>query len=180
MRTANLLHAALGAAALTLVTGCGTTTDGTAAKTSTSADDRQIFNPCTQLSADVLHATEVDPATKDVITDPPSGPSSWRICSWDSVRLPYSVIVASSSHTVAEIRTNNKETGFRDVVVGKRTGLIHQDKNDTRGEVCRVAIPAEQGMFVISASWSAIKPITEDRCDLAVKHAKDLEPHLPR
>jgi hypothetical protein len=183
MRTADVLRTTLGGvAALALATGCGSSVEGTATTTSTakSADDIQIFNPCTQLSDDVLRATRVDPATKSVTTDPPSGPASWRICGWQSTELPYFLDVASSSHTVEETRANDRETGFRDVAIGPRTALIHQDKTDTRGETCRVAIPAEQGMFVISATWRASKPITHDRCELAVVHAKDLEPHLPK
>ncbi|WP_067474164.1 DUF3558 domain-containing protein [Nocardia amamiensis] len=181
MRTADVLRAVLGGAAvLALVTGCGSTMDGTATTTSKSAGDIQIFNPCTQLSDDVLRATGLDPATKHVVTDAPEGPTSWRICAWSSTDLPYRVDVASSSHTVDETRANDRETGFRDVMIGPRTGLIHQDKTDTRGETCRVAIPAEQGMFVISASWRASKPITHDRCDLAAEHARDLEPSLPK
>lgn len=181
MRTADVLCTVLGGAAvLALATGCGTVTDGTATTTSAAADSPHIFNPCTQLSDDVLRANRVDPATKSVTTDPAEGPSSWRICKWSSIELPYFLSVASSSHTVQETRANERETGFRDVMIGPRTGLIHQDKIDTRGEVCRVAIPAAQGMFVISAAWRASQPITRDRCELAVQHAKDLEPHLPK
>ncbi|MEU7768385.1 DUF3558 domain-containing protein [Nocardia sp. NPDC049190] len=181
MRTADVLRTTLGGVAvLALVTGCGSSVDGTATTTAKPANDIQIFNPCTQLSDDVLRGTGVDPATKSVTTDPPSGPASWRICGWQSTELPYFVDVASSTHTVEETRANDKETGFRDVMIGPRASLIHQDKTDTRGETCRVAIPAEQGMFVISATWRASKPITNDRCELAVGHAKDLEPHLPK
>ncbi|MCP2318315.1 Protein of unknown function (DUF3558) [Nocardia amikacinitolerans] len=184
MRTADALRtAAAGAAVIGLVAGCGSTVGGTAATPTTTVrnlDEIEVFNPCTSLSEDALRATGADPASKDVVTDPPTGPAAWRICSWDSTTLPYFITVASSSHTIDEVRSNPDETGFREVPVGPRPGLIHQDKSDTRGLICRVAIPAEQGMFVISADWRASKPVTHDRCELAVQHAEDLEPHLPK
>ncbi|MET8776233.1 DUF3558 domain-containing protein [Nocardia sp. NPDC004654] len=184
MRTADVLRTVLaGAAVIGLAAGCGSTVDGTAATPTTTVrnlDEIEVYNPCTQLSEEAMRGTGADPSTKRVVTDPPTGPASWRICSWEVTALPYFVTVASSSHTVDETRANPNETGFRDVNIGARPGLVHQDRADTRGLICRVAIPAEQGMFVISADWRASKPITQDRCELAVKHAKDLEPHLPK
>ncbi|WP_115411062.1 DUF3558 domain-containing protein [Nocardia farcinica] len=164
-------------AAAVAVTACGTTVDGTPTESAAKPSNAQ-FNPCTDISDDVLRGTGVDPASKDVVTDA-AGPSAWRICSWDAIDLPYYLVVASSINTVADVRNNDKETGFREVAIGPRTGLVHQDKSDTKGTDCRVAIPAEQGMFVISASWRTSETITRDRCELAIGHARDLEPHLP-
>lgn len=180
MRTADVLRTVLGGAALlALVTGCGSSVDGTPTTTSKSAGDIQIFNPCTQLSDEVLRATGMDPATKSVTTDPAQGTSSWRICGWYPTGRLYKMTVYSTAHTLAESRANEKLTGFRDVTVGPRQGATFQDKSDTRGERCYVAFPAEQGMFEVSVSWAS-SGANPDLCAIAIRHATDLEPHLPR
>ncbi|MBF6140367.1 DUF3558 domain-containing protein [Nocardia farcinica] len=137
------------------------------------------FNPCTDLPDDVLRSTGVDPSTKRVTTDA-AGSSSWRICNWEAIDLPYYLSVASTSHTQEESRNNPKLTGFRDITIGPRQALIYQDKVDSRGNICYVSLPAAQGMFEVAASWRTSQPITADRCELAVEHAKDLEPVLPK
>jgi hypothetical protein len=183
MRTADVLRTTLGGVAvLALATSCGSSVNGTATTTSTtkSADDIQIFNPCTQLSDDVLRATGVDPATKSVTTDPAQGPAGWRICGWYPPGRPYKMTVYSTLHTLAESRANEKLTGFRDVAVGTRKGMTYQDKSDAKGERCYVAFPAEQGMFEVSTTWTGSGTRTLDMCDVAIKHAADLEPQLPK
>jgi len=35
-------------------------------------------------------------------------------------------------------------------------------------------------MFEVSANWQGSANGAPDVCELAVKHAKDLEPHLPK
>ncbi|MBF6140368.1 DUF3558 domain-containing protein [Nocardia farcinica] len=178
MRIAVVLRAIVAVVGVVGVVGCGSTVDGAPTTTGMKTGD-VAFNPCTDLSGEVLTATGVDPDTKHVTTDP-AGASAWRICSWDAISLPYMLVVASSTHTVDELRSNPKETGLRDVTIGARTGVVHHDVTDPEVEVCRVALPAQQGMFVISAAWRASQPITADRCDLAVKHARDLNGHLPK
>ncbi|MEV6280423.1 DUF3558 domain-containing protein [Nocardia sp. NPDC051832] len=183
MRIAYVLRTVMaGAAVVGLAAGCGTgkSVEGTAKPTTRNPDAIQVWNPCTQLSDEALRKTRVDPATKSVTTDPAQGPAAWRICKWTSTEGPYYVGVNSTSHTLDESRANQKLTGFRDVTIGPRNGLIYQDKSDTRGDICYVALPAQQGMVEITASWRASKPITADRCELAIGHAKDLEPYLPK
>ncbi|MEU7633375.1 DUF3558 domain-containing protein [Nocardia sp. NPDC049220] len=180
MHTADVLRTTLGGlAVLALATGCGSSVDGTATTTAKSTDDIQVFNPCTQLSDDVLRRMGLDPATKYVTTDPPEGPASWRVCGWYPPEHKYKVDVMSTSHTLAETRANSKVTILREVTIGSRNGVISQDKSDTQGDSCYVSFPAEQGMFEIAVGWEsrAQKP---DLCELAVKHAKDLEPNLPK
>ncbi len=102
------------------------------------------------------------------------------MCGWLSPDLPYTMQVGSTSHLQEETRSNPKLTGIREVVIGSRPGLISQDKADAKGLICYVNFPAEQGMFEISVGWLSSQPITRDRCELAIKHARDLEPHLPK
>jgi hypothetical protein len=165
---------------MALAAGCGPTVSGSPATTTRNLDDIQVWNPCTQLGDDVLRSTGVDPATKSVTTDPPQGPAAWRICGWYPPGRAYKMTVYSSSHTVAESKANEKNTGFRDVTIGPRNGMTYQDKSDAQGDRCYVSFPAEQGMFEVSASWTGNGARTLDMCEIAVKYAKDLEPHLPK
>ncbi|MEV0031118.1 DUF3558 domain-containing protein [Nocardia sp. NPDC050793] len=184
MRTADVLRTALaGVAVIGLAGGCGSTVGGTAATPTTTVrnlDEIEVYNPCTELGDEALRATGIDPATKRVITDPPQGPASWRMCGWRAPDLPYTLQVGSSSHTPEETRSNPKVTVLNDVQIGSRPGLISQDKSDSKGLICYVTFPAEQGMFEISVGWMSSQPITRDRCELAVEHARDLEPILPK
>lgn len=181
MRIAVVLRAIVAAVGVVGVVGCGTTVDG-AATTSTSsggADGTELFNPCSEVPDEWLRETGLDPATKTVTTDP-QDESAWRICGWYAVDGPYRVDIMSTSHTQAESRANEKLTGFREVAIGSRLGLIYKDKSDNLDLSCYVSLPAQQGMFEIAVGWRASQPVTADRCELAVEHAKDLEPHLPR
>ncbi|MGQ4600837.1 DUF3558 family protein [Nocardia sp. R6R-6] len=180
MRTADVIRTVLGGAAvLALATGCGSGVDGTATTSSKAAEDIPIFNPCTQLSDDVLRAAGLDPATKRVITDPPEGPSSWRVCGWYPSAHQYRVDVMSTSHTIDEARTNGKVTILREVTIGPRNGVITQDKSDKQGDSCYASFPARQGMFEVAVGWES-RTQKPDICELAVKHAQELEPGLPK
>ncbi|WP_327111724.1 DUF3558 domain-containing protein [Nocardia sp. NBC_01730] len=182
MRTADVLRTALGGVAvLALATGCGSNVDGAAPTTGAteSRGDVQVFNPCSQLSDEALRAIGLDPLAKSVTTDPPQGPSAWRICGWYPPEHKYKVDVMSSSHTLAETRANNKIAILREITIGARNGVVSRDKSDTQGDSCYASFPAEQGMFEIAVGWEseARKP---DLCELAVKHAQALEPILPK
>ncbi|MEU7217262.1 DUF3558 domain-containing protein [Nocardia iowensis] len=167
-----------------LVAGCSSggeapKTEGPSGK-STNGERTVEFNPCTELSDQALRAARIDPASKDVVTDAPTGPVSARVCQWNAVGGPYFVSVSSSVYTQDEARKNDKLTGFRDVQVGPRAGLIYQDKADEDKLRCYVSLPAAQGMFEVTVGWRYGEPMTRDRCELAIQHAKELEPHLPK
>ncbi|MGW4632971.1 DUF3558 domain-containing protein [Nocardia sp. NPDC004415] len=180
MRNGRVLGAALAGVCLLGVVGCDETVDGTATAPTTTVrdiDEIEVYNPCTELSADVLRATGVDPASKRTVTDPPSGPASWRVCSWYPAGDPYVLTVASSSHTIDETRAKESVTVLRDTTVGGRSGIVFREKSNPDG--CYVAFPAEQGMFEVYASWLSNGAKDVDSCALAARHADDLEPHLP-
>ncbi|WP_171048243.1 DUF3558 domain-containing protein [Nocardia cyriacigeorgica] len=187
MRT-DVLRATMAAAAVALLAaGCGSTTEGepTAAGSNTASttrnlDEIEIFNPCSELSDEALHAAGLDPSTKDVLTDPPEGPSTWRVCNWKPADRGYRIGVFSTSHTIDETRARDDLTDLKEVVVGPRNGLTYFDSSDTEREICYVAFPAEQGMFNISASWTRLGKRDLDVCALALERAVDLEPYLPK
>ncbi|WP_431957534.1 DUF3558 domain-containing protein [Nocardia lijiangensis] len=169
------------------VVGCSSVVDGNArtegAGSPTNGEQTVTFNPCTDLSADALKAAKVDPASKDTVTDPPSGPAAWRACQWVSTQGPYIVTVAASTHTQDEVLQNSTVTGFQPVTIGARSGLTYRDKNDPDQLECYVSFPSTQGMFNVILGWrySERASITQaPPCDLAVQHAKQVEPFLPK
>ncbi|WP_280403400.1 DUF3558 domain-containing protein [Nocardia brasiliensis] len=188
MRTASVSRVAIrtvlvGAAVTALVTGCSPSKDGTPTTSgpkTVNGEKTVEWNPCKDLSDQALRAARVDPGTKSVVTDPASGPSAWRICKWDAADGPYYVTVSSTYFTQNDSRKNEKLTGFRDVQVGSRAGLIYQDKTDQQGLRCYVSLPAPEGMIEVTIGWGYGEPVTRDRCELAVEHAKQLEPYLPK
>ncbi|MEV3960168.1 DUF3558 domain-containing protein [Nocardia sp. NPDC050193] len=175
------LVGAVSAASL-LVAGCGTGTTDTPAPAATTTAAPEPFNVCRDLPDAALQAAGLDPSTELVITDPPSGPSSWRVCGWDPIEPPVNHIVElySTSHTVEETRQNENLTDFAEVDIAGHSGITFREKNtaDTR---CRAAYGAEQGSFIVSAAWletGGEKPA--DLCGLAVQYLTALEPALPK
>ncbi|MFC9895407.1 DUF3558 domain-containing protein [Nocardia sp. NPDC127579] len=171
-----------------LVAGCGPSKPAEKSAQPTTRDlaANPIFNVCSELSDATLRGVGLDPSSKDVVTDPPTGVSSWRVCAWRptgtdaSGKRTIRVTIFSSAHTLAESRANTKVNVLRDANIGPRQGLVLQDKTDT-DESCYAAMPAEQGMFEVNISWGVTSVGTKpDLCELAVEWAADLEPHLPK
>ncbi len=171
--------AVLGASALLLAAGCGTTETGTSAPTTAAAPPPDPFNVCEDLPDAALATAGLNPATKSTVTNAPSGPTSWIVCAWEPTQPPatYRVEVYSTSHTMDETRKNENLTDLAEVEIAGREGLTFREKNtaDTR---CRAAFGAEQGSFIVSTAWfeTGTKP---DLCGLAVQYLTDLEPALP-
>lgn len=183
MRTADFFRALLAtAAAAALVTGCTSSNDGAATGTTapTTTDPVEIFNPCTGLSDQVLSDAGLDPSTKSVTTDAPTGETSWRICNWRTPDSTLMVGVYSTSHTLGEARNNQELVEKTETTIGSRPALTFFDDSETDGTSCYAAIEAEQGMFEINVSWFLDADRNRDICALAVEYAALLEPHLPR
>ncbi|MFF0542538.1 DUF3558 domain-containing protein [Nocardia thailandica] len=176
--------AAVGAAVLA---GCGTTTDGSAGPTTTvrDLDKIEVFNPCRgALSDDALRGAGLDPATLHVTTDPPTGVSAWRVCSWRPLDDRYGsgkrdIAIFSTSHTLDEARAKDSAVVIRDTTINSRPGLISKEK--ATPDICYASFAAEQGMFEITAAWLSTEgPRGGDLCEMAEKYAVALEPHLPK
>ncbi|WP_157224359.1 DUF3558 domain-containing protein [Nocardia paucivorans] len=185
MRIATALRTTLLTAAVaTLASGCGVLESGEAANqgpttTTRDIDDIVVFNPCTQISDEVLTSVGLTPSSKSVVTDAPTGPASWRVCSWTPSVPEYAIGVFSTSHTLDEARNNENHTDVRETTVGGRPALYSRDKSDTDRSACYVSFSAQQGMFEIRASWLDDNSNKKDVCALAMQHAVALEPHLP-
>ncbi|MEU7145130.1 DUF3558 domain-containing protein [Nocardia sp. NPDC046473] len=174
-----------GMAVASLVAGCSPTKDGTptTASGTPTNDGKNLFNPCTGLSDAALQATKVDPASKTVVTDPPTGGVVARICRWDSIEGPYGVTVSSLTYTLADLRKNDRVTVVRDVQIGSRSGLISLDKADQDKLRCNISLPASQGMVEVAVGWDYSERASLPQappCDLDVRHAQELEPFLPK
>lgn len=143
-----------------------------------------MFNVCSELGDDALLEAGLDPATKDVVTDPPSGVSTWRVCNWKPIDDRYgsgrrSVGVYSTSHTLAETRMKASLTDLEDIRIGPRPGLTFRETSTP--DSCFVAFEAEQGMFEVDVAWLSNEgPRVGDLCEMAAKYAADLEPNLPK
>ncbi|WP_338772496.1 DUF3558 domain-containing protein [Nocardia vulneris] len=190
MRTASVSRVAIrtvlvGAAVTALVTGCSPTKDGTPTTSSgkPANGEQKVFNPCTELSDEALRATKADPASKHVVTDAPSGGVVARICKWTSTEGPYFVTVSSTSYTLDDVRKNTEAVVLGDVKVGPRSGLISGSKGDADKLECYVSLPAAQGTVDVSVGWRYSERSSMPEappCRLAVRHATDLEPYLPK
>ncbi|PXX61461.1 uncharacterized protein DUF3558 [Nocardia tenerifensis] len=170
-----------------VVAGCSPTKDGTptteVSGKPTSGEKTVQYNPCKELSDEALRATKVDPASKDVTTDAPTGPVSARVCQWTSTEGPYYVSVSSTIYSQDDARKNDKLTGFRDVRIGSRAGLVYQDKSDEDKLRCYANLPWSKGMFEVTVGWQYSERASMPQsppCDLAVRHAQELEPYLPK
>lgn len=186
MRSAGVMRAAVGAVVISAVlSGCdGGGEKGSAQPTTRGLDSIVVFNVCSQLGDEALVSAGLDPTTKRTLTDPPTGPSTWRVCNWKPADDRYGsgsrrVSVFSTSHTLSESRTKEGLVDLRETTVGSRPGLTFREKNDPDG--CYVAFEAEQGMFEVSTAWLSNEgPRIGDVCDMAAKYAAGLEPHLPK
>lgn len=183
MRTVPALRAMLTAAAvIAAVAGCGANVDGdtrTESTATTNSTTDALFNPCSDLPDNVLTQVGLDPSSKSVTTDPPSGPSAWRVCSWKPEHKQYEIAIFSTIHTVEESRARDDLVDFRDVTIGPRPGLTFHDDFDHDKSTCHAVFPAEQGMFDVSANWTFESSRDQNICDVATEYAVALEPHLP-
>lgn len=183
MRTVPALRAMLTAAAVTAaVAGCGANVDGdtrTESTATTSSDAAPLFNPCSDLPDHVLEQVGLNPSTKDTVTDPPTGPSSWRVCGWQPDDKQFEITVFSTRHTLEESQSKDDLVGFKDVAIGPRQGMTYHDKSGTADEHCYAAFPAAHGMFEIAAEWTLDSARDRDICSVAIEYAAALEPHLP-
>lgn len=178
------------AAVAAVAAGCSSTVDGQATEEGsapTSVDTSlPLFNPCTDLSDEVLSGDNLDPSTKRVSVDSrDEGVEAWwKICNWDSTEGPYGVSVFSTRRTVPERRTNPESLFVRDVMVGDRAGIVttKQESNPLYDLTCYVSFPAAHGMFEIGVSWmhsERDKLVESPPCGIAVEHAIYFEKNLP-
>ena len=188
MRSVVVMRAVVcGVVGASVLAGCGGTEEGSAGPTTTvrDPDSIEVFNPCRgALSDEVLRGVGLDPTSKGVLTDPPTGVSAWRACDWMPLDNRYgsgsrSVMVMSTSHTLEEARAKASAEVIGDTTVNTRPGLVSREKADP--DACYVSFEAEQGMFEVRTSWLSTEgPRVGDLCGMTEKYAAAIEPHLPK
>ncbi|MFR9751663.1 DUF3558 domain-containing protein [Nocardia sp. 004] len=174
--------------AVTGLTACNDTTTGTAQPTTRNIDEIIVYNVCRDpgISDRVLIDAGLDPTTKHVLTDPPTGVSSFRVCVWEPMDnrygpTNYRVGVWSTSHTLEEERNKESVTILRDGTVNGRRALYFLESSDSAGDACWLSFEAEQGMFIVDTrQLSDYGPDINDPCEIVTGYAAALEPHLPQ
>lgn len=170
---------------LLLVTGCGSTKGGTATPSTgaagTSAATAALWDPCTQVSDQVLQNVGLDPSSKkaDVAGVPEPG---WKVCGWHDPQTPfnYNVGVWSTIHTVDEFKKKKDNVDFVDISVNGRNGYQFRDAGYEVGEACYLVFPAAQGAFQITTLNVSSKGRQVPACDRAKAAAEVIAPIFPR
>ncbi|GEM33220.1 hypothetical protein NN3_42270 [Nocardia neocaledoniensis NBRC 108232] len=175
-----------GMVGVAVLAGCsGNEGGGSGATTSANAAGDNLFNPCRGAMSDAaLREAGLDPATLHVVTDPPTGASAWRVCTWRPLDDRYgsgrrTIGIASTRFTLDDLRKKEDATVLRATTVNSRPGLVSQQNRDV--DSCYVSFSAEQGMFEIRSSWLSTEgPRVGDLCTMAQQYAEALEPDLPK
>ncbi|WP_433621463.1 DUF3558 domain-containing protein [Nocardia sp. CA-120079] len=169
---------------LLVVTGCGSTKGGTATPSTgaggTSAATAALWDPCTQVSDQVLQKVGVVPSTKKSGVAGVEEPG-WKVCAWNSAPSlwDYTVTVYSTIHNVDEYKKKKENVDFVGIKVQGRDGFRFHTTNDKDNEDCDLVFPAAQGALQISVfKASPNKPVVA--CDQAMVAADTLVPLFPR
>lgn len=160
------------------VAGCGGAEGPSAtgsAGVSTSAK-AVLWDPCTEISDEVLTAAGVDPGTEEVgVAGVPQ--SGWEICGWRGPE--YSLTVYTTDKTVDEFEQKPGNIDFADVTIADRQGRQFKVQGDTRNLFCDVVFPAEQGVVQLAVGNSAIADGLEDPCVYLERAGAVLVPTFP-
>ncbi|MFE9324836.1 DUF3558 domain-containing protein [Nocardia sp. NPDC052278] len=170
---------------LLVVTGCGSTKGGTATPSTgaagTSAAAAALWDPCTQISDQVLQKIGLDPASKekDVAGVPEPG---FKVCGWHDPAMPhvYNITVFSTLHTVEDFKRKSDNIEFTDVSIQGRGGLTYRSASYQKDEGCDLIFPATQGAIQVSAFNPGPEGRRTPPCDRAKAAADALVPLFPR
>ncbi len=138
-----------------------------------------LWNPCTEISDDVLQSAGLRPATEDSgITRPLH--SRQEICRWDAPGYAYAVTVYSTAETVTETEREPALVEFQDVTLAGRTGRQFRIAGDSKPFGCNVVFAAEQGGFQIRVFIDPSLVERENLCQRLDLVSRSIVPVLPR
>ncbi|OCF89120.1 hypothetical protein AW168_15820 [Nocardia brasiliensis] len=138
-----------------------------------------LWNPCTEISDDVLQSVGLRPATEDSgITRPLH--SRQEICRWDAPRYAYTVTVYSTAETVTETELEPTLVEFQDVTLAERAGRQFRIAGDSKPFGCNVVFAAEQGGFQIRVFIDPSLVERENPCQRLDLVSRSIVPILPR
>ncbi|MEU1959220.1 DUF3558 domain-containing protein [Nocardia sp. NPDC019375] len=168
------------AGAALVASGCDSGTNGTATPsttTDTSAATAALWDPCTQVSDQILLKIGVSPATRESGVAGVEEPG-WKHCTWSSA--DFALGVWSTIHSVDDFRKKEGNIEFTDISVRGRSGVQYRRAKDKFDEDCALVFPASYGALSITiynhaSSKSVIAP-----CTRAMTVAETLVPTFPR
>ncbi|WKG07640.1 DUF3558 domain-containing protein [Nocardia sp. PE-7] len=166
------------------VAGCSTTESGNAQPSSTtdlSAATAALWDPCSQIPDSTLTSLDIDLATKRSGILGAEEPG-WKICLWEENEFPpnYGISVASSVHTVDEVRAKPGNVDFADVSIAGRVGTKYRQSHNDVNEDCTIMFQTstgfiQLGMLNVSSKSKAVPP-----CERLKPIAEAIVPILPK
>jgi hypothetical protein len=161
-------------AVLTLGLGaCAATSDLTAQR-SVSADPAGValWDPCAQVSPDLLRRIGVDPDTRtSTATEQPG----WKYCTWHSSKAvwAYTIGIGSTTHPL-DIIAKTKPSAV-ETTVGGYAGI----RSRSGERECEINLAVSSGTVYVEASDTPASRDRPDPCARALAAAELLVPSLP-
>ncbi|WP_137725569.1 DUF3558 domain-containing protein [Prescottella subtropica] len=159
-----------------LLAGCGTGSITGKADAEGAAAGEPAFSPCDDIPDSALIELGLDPATerRDIMGVKQPG---WKICKWRGDG-PF-VSVLATTHTLDEVRANQKNIEFQDVSIDGRDAFQYRETTDVDRTSCDVAVGSDGGAVLVSISDLGGAAPIEDPCGLAVQATTTLAPFIP-
>lgn len=171
------------AGAVLAVSGCDATTGGSAAPATTTdaVATEALWDPCTQISDDVLRQVGVDPSTRDNTISGVENVEGWKLCSWHdrAVRWNYALGVWATTHSIEETKQDRNNIDFADVIAAGRSGVRFKRAEDSHEEMCYLSFPANGQSIEISIYKTVLTEDERNPCDIALSAAEVLVPVFP-
>ncbi|WP_433603348.1 DUF3558 domain-containing protein [Nocardia sp. CA-135953] len=173
------------AGVLIAATGCGSTNGGTATPATTTdkaAATAALWDPCTQISDEVLRQVGVDPSTRSNTIAGVPNVEGWKLCSWHDKpsRWDYTLGVWSTSHTIDESKKDGNNIDFADIVIAGRQGIQFRRAEDRNDEICYLSFPSGGQSIDISIYKTVLTKDNRGPCVIAAAAADVLVPILPK
>ncbi|MFF2085341.1 DUF3558 domain-containing protein [Nocardia sp. NPDC058176] len=160
------------------VAGCGGSegSSGTGSSGVSTSAKPVLWDPCAEISDEVLTAAGVDPGTEE------SGvgghaQSGWEICAWDAP--DYSLTVYTTDKTVEEFEQKSGNVDFQDVTIAGRQGRQFKVEGASKDLGCDVVFPAAQGVVQLEILNSPLETGLEDPCVYLARVGEVLVPIFP-
>ncbi|MGW0177333.1 DUF3558 domain-containing protein [Rhodococcus sp. NPDC003322] len=166
-----------GVVAALSVVGCGSESVSGQAGAEGVAEE-PAFSPCDDIPDEALRKIGVDPATEDRDILGVKQPG-WSVCGWRGDR--YTVSVFATTHTLDDIRANEKFEEFSDVDVDGRAGIEYREVADRKRESCDVAVASRGGAVMLSISFHTLTSPrdAQEPCEIAMGTARGLNAMIP-
>lgn len=159
-----------------LLAGCGSGSVSGDADAQGTAAGEPVFSPCDDIPDEALAEIGLDPATesRDIYGVEQPG---WKICGWHGTGAYLSVF--STTYSLDDVRANDNYTGFSDVEVAGRGGVVYRKASETDGRACEVAVPSGEGAVLLSVAYLGVDPVTEDPCSIVERAARRIVDFIP-